>query len=435
MAIKFEDYKQYLSPVFYKQTNLVAKSASGCYLTDVNGDKYLDFVQGIAVNALGHNFPPIVEAIKTQADNLVNASFNLVNYESTLTLAKELAGVTPPGLSSIFFTNGGAEATDSALKLAMSYTGRSAVIAFMGSGRTVGATSITGSNSKYRKHYNPLMGNVYFSPYPSKDLCPEGMPAEERSDYCLWELQKLLQYVVWPEDVACIYMEPVLGEGGYVVPDQKFVQGVAQICKQHGILLIFDEIQSGFGRTGKMWASQHFDVIPDIMTVGKAIAGGLPMSAVISTPEIMDKWPIGTHGTTFGGNPVAAAAGCEVLKQFKDGSLLNNVNEMGAYLKEKLLILKDKFACISDVRGIGLMVAIEFSHEDGSPAPDIWLDVKARMLKHHMLTLNCGVHGNGMRFATPLNVKKEELDEGLAILELSIEEMYQEKGSTQSAPL
>ncbi len=431
MPMKFEDYKQYLSPVFYKQTDLVAKSAKGCYLTDVNGDTYLDFVQGIAVNALGHNFPPIVKAIQEQAALLVNASFNLVNYESTLTLAKNLAAVTPEGLTSIFFSNGGAEATDSALKLSMSYTGRSAVIAFMGSfhGRTVGATSITGSNSKYRRHYNPLMGSVYFAPYPSPDLCPKGMAADERADYCLWELNKLLKHVVCPEDVACIYMEPVMGEGGYVVPSPKFVQSVAQICKKYGILLVFDEIQCGYGRTGKMWASQHFDVIPDIMTVGKAIAGGLPMSAVISTPEIMNKWPIGTHGTTFGGNPVAAAAGCVVLEQFKDGTLLENVNTMGAYLKSQLMKLKEKYPCISDVRGIGLMVAIEFSNEDGSPAPDIWVDVKARMLKRHMLTLNCGVHGNGMRFATPLNVKKEEIDQGLSILSDSIEEMYRKKYS------
>lgn len=199
------------------------------------------------------------------------------------------------------------------------------------------------------------------------------MTEEERTDYALFELNKLLKYVVYPEDVACIYMEPVMGEGGYVVPSRKFVQSVREICDNHGILLIFDEIQCGYGRTGKMWASQNFDVVPDIMTVGKAIAGGLPMSAVISTPEIMDKWPLGTHGTTFDGNP-----------------------------------------CISDVRGIGLMVAIEFSHKDGSPAPDIWTKVKKGCLEHHMLTLNCGVNGNGMRFATPLNVKKEEIDEGLS---------------------
>lgn len=423
MMMKFEDYKKYLSPVFAKQTDLIARSASGCYLTDINGEKYLDFVQGIAVNALGHNYPTVVKAIQEQAGNLVNASFNLVNYESTLTLAKKLSEAAPGDLSSIFFSNGGAEATDSALKLSMSYTGRSAVIAFMGSfhGRTVGATAITGSNSKYRKHYNPLMGNVYFAPYPGRDLCPAGMTEEERTDYALFELNKLLKYVVYPEDVACIYMEPVMGEGGYVVPSKKFVQSVREICDKHGILLIFDEIQCGYGRTGKMWASQNFDVVPDIMTVGKAIAGGLPMSAVISTPKIMDKWPVGTHGTTFGGNPCAAAAGCAVLKEFEDGTLLENVNKMGVYLKERLFALKEKYPCISDVRGIGLMIAIEFSHADGSPAPDIWAKVKEGCLQRHMLTLNCGVNGNGMRFATPLNVRKEELDEGLSILEASIQ--------------
>lgn len=423
--MKFEDYKEYLSPVFAKQTDLIAKTGSGCYLTDINGDKYLDFVQGIAVNALGHNYPPVVKALQEQAGNLINASFNLVNYESTLTLAKELASVTPKGLTSIFFSNGGAEAADAALKLSMSYSGRSAVIAFMGSfhGRTVGATSITGSNSKYRKHYNPLMGNVYFAPYPSKDLCPAGMTEEKRTDYSLFELNKLLKYVVDPEDVACIYMEPVMGEGGYVVPSKKFVQDVRKICDKHGILLIFDEIQCGYGRTGKMWASQNFDVIPDIMTVGKAIAGGLPMSALISTPKIMSKWSVGTHGTTFGGNPCAAAAACVILEQFKDGSLIKNVNEMGAYLKEKLAALKEKYTCISDVRGIGLMIAIEFSHEDGSPAPDIWQKVKAGCLKRHMLILNCGVNGNGMRFATPLNIKKEEIDEGLKILEEAVKDL------------
>lgn len=258
-------------------------------------------------------------------------------------------------------------------------------------------------------------------PYPGKDLCPAGMTEEERTDYALFELNKLLKYVVYPEDVACIYMEPVMGEGGYVVPSRKFIQSVREICDKHGILLIFDEIQCGYGRTGKMWASQNFDVVPDIMTVGKAIAGGLPMSAVISTPEIMDKWPVGTHGTTFGGNPCAAAAGCAVLKEFEDGTLIENINKMGAYLKEKLFALKEKYPCISDVRGIGLMVAIEFSHEDGSPAPDIWAKVKKGCLERHMLTLNCGVNGNGMRFATPLNVKKEEIDEGLSILEASIQ--------------
>ena len=422
MPMKFEDYKQYLSPVFAKATDIVAKKAEGCYLWDVNGDKYLDFVQGIAVNALGHCYPTVVKAIQDQTADLIDASFNLVNYESTLTLAKKVTELAPGDLNQIFFSNGGAEATDSALKLCMSYTERRAVIAFMGSfhGRTVGATSITGSNSKYRRRYDPLMGSVYFAPYPSKDLCPEGLDEDGRADYCLFELNKILKYLVSPDDVACIYIEPVMGEGGYVVPPKKFMKALREICDKYGILLVFDEIQCGYGRTGKMWASQNFTVIPDIMTVGKAIAGGLPMSAVISTKEIMAKWPVGTHGTTFGGNPVAAAAGCAVLKEFEDGTLLQNVNEMGAYLRSRLLDLQEKYPVIYDVRGIGLMIAIEFRHLDGTPAPDIWSAVKKNCLDRHMLTLNCGVNGNGMRFATPLNVKKEEIDEGIAILDESI---------------
>lgn len=423
-VMKFEDYKQYLSPVFAKQTDLIMKSGSGCYLTDVNGEKYLDFVQGIAVNALGHNHPDVVKAITEQAGNLINASFNLVSYESTLKLAKRLAGAAPEGLTSVFFTNGGAEATDSALKCAASYTKRNSVIAFMGSfhGRTCGATSITGSNSKYRKHYQGLMGNVYFAPYPGRDLCPPGLSEQQRGEYSLFELNKLFKYVVSPEDVSCIYMEPVMGEGGYVVPPADFMKEVRKICDEHGILLIYDEIQAGYGRTGKMWASQNFDVVPDIMTVGKAIAGGLPMSAVISRPDIMNEWPVGTHGTTFGGNPVAAAAGNAVLDHFEDGSLLANVNEMGAYLKNRLYELQKKFPVIYDVRGLGLMIAIEFAGADGTPAPEVWQRVKAGCLKRHLLTLNCGVYGNGMRFATPLNVTSKEIDEGIAILEASLSE-------------
>lgn len=422
--VNYSDYKQYFSPAYAKSTDLVIDHAKGCYVTDVKGDTYLDFVQGIAVNALGHGFPAIVDAICAQAQKLVNASFNMVSYESTLRLAKRLSGITPGNLDSVLFLNGGAEATDAALKLARVYTKRQAVIAFMGSfhGRTIGATTITGSNSKYRKYLEPLMGSVYFTPYPSRDLCPAGYDEEQRSAYCLNELEKLFRYIVAPETVAAIYMEPVQGEGGYVVPPKSFVKGVRALCDKYGILLVFDEIQSGYGRTGKMWASQNFDVIPDIMTVGKAIAGGLPMSAVISTPEITSPWIAGMHGSTFGGHPIAAAAANAVLDQYEDGTLLENVQEMGAYLQEKLKELQKKFPIIYDVRGIGLMVAIEFSHGDGIPAPEVWEKLRKRCLELKLLTLNCGVNGNGMRFATPLNVKKEEIDKGVAILEQALGE-------------
>ncbi|SFR55576.1 aspartate aminotransferase family protein [Anaeromicropila populeti] len=421
--MEFNQYKEYLSPALAKATDLIITSGEGCYLTDINGERYLDFVQGIAVNALGHSHNKVVDAICGQAKNLINASFNLVNFEPTLKLAKRLSEVTPGDLNSIFFSNGGAEATDGAIKLAKAYTKRPAIISFKGSfhGRTIGATTVTASNSKYRKYYEPMMGSTYFVPYPSKDLCPKGFDEQQRTEYCLEELKSLFSYVVAPEMVAAIIMEPIQGEGGYVVPTKEFVQGIRSICSEHGILLIFDEIQAGYGRTGKMFACENFDVVPDIMTLGKAIAGGLPMSAVVSTNEIMEEWHPGMHGTTFGGNPVAAAAANAVLDVFEEQNILENVNTMGSYLKEKLFELKEKYSCISDVRGLGLMLAIEFSHEDGTPGGDIWAKVKAECLRNKMLTLNCGVHGNGMRFATPLNVKKEEIDQGIMILEAALQ--------------
>lgn len=418
--MKFEDYKEYLSPALAKATDIVAASAKGCYITDVNGKEYLDFVQGIAVNALGHCHPKIVEAICDQTKKLITGSFNLVNYPSSLEFAKELSKATPGNLDVIFFSNGGAEANDGALKLARNYTHRPGIIAFRGSfhGRTLGAASITGSNSKYRKNYEPLLPAVYFTPYPVCYRCPYNTTEDQCSMDCLQELQRTFDYLIPPENVAAIIMEPVMGEGGYVVPPLKYVKAIRELCTKHGIMLIFDEIQSGFGRTGKMFASEHFDVIPDIMTLGKAIAGGLPMSAIVSTKEIMDSWKPGMHGTTFGGHPICAAAGLAVLKAFEEEHILENCNAQGQYLKERLLDLQKKYPVMGDVRGLGLMMAVEFINpEDKSPSADTLNKVKEYCFNQGLLTLSCGVYGNGFRFATPLNINKEDLDKGLAIFE------------------
>jgi 4-aminobutyrate aminotransferase and related aminotransferases len=424
--MKLEDYQPYLSPALAKATELIVESGEGCYLIDSHGDRYLDFVQGIAVNALGHCHPKIVAAITAQAKQLIHASFNLVSYPATLELARRLAEVTPGRLNSVFFSNGGAEAVDGALKLARAYTRRPAVIAFQGSfhGRTFGALSVTGSNAKYRKYYEPMVGAVYFTAYPSKDLCPAEFSETERTTFCLNELDHLFQYLIGPDQVAAIIMEPVQGEGGYVVPPKDFVQGIRKRCEQYGILLIMDEIQSGYGRTGKMFASEHFDVVPDILTVGKAIAGGLPMSAVVSTPEIMADWHPGMHGTTFGGQPVCAAAALAVLDEFKQAHLLDHVTQTGAYLKDRLKGLQKKYSCISDVRGLGLMLAIEFSHPDGTPGGDILEKVRTGCLKNKLLTLSCGVHNNGMRFATPLNVTDEEINQGITIIDRVLNQVW-----------
>lgn len=244
--MNFNDYKKYLSPALSKSTDLIMEKAQGMYITDVNGDTYLDFVQGIAVNAFGHSHPKIVQAAKDQIDKLTTASFNMVNYPTTLELARRLSDKLPGNINSIFFSNGGSEANDGAIKLAKAYTHRPAIISFKGSfhGRSIGATTVTASNSKYRKYYEPMMGSVYFTTYPSKDLCPKGYDEHQRAEYCLNELQQLFDYVVDPEMVAAILMEPVQGEGGYVVPPVEFVKGVRELCDKHGILLILDEIQS-----------------------------------------------------------------------------------------------------------------------------------------------------------------------------------------------
>jgi 4-aminobutyrate aminotransferase len=421
----FGDYKEYLSPALAKVTELIIESAKGCYVIDNTGKEYLDFVQGIAVNALGHCHPNVVKAICDQTKKIMCASFNLVSYSSTLKLAEELAKVTPGELNVTFFSNGGAEAIDGAIKLARNTTHRPGIIAFRGSfhGRTLGATSVTGSNSKYRKNYEPLVPSVYFTPYPTCYRCLYNTTEDKCSMDCLQELQRTFDYLIDPSNVAAVLMEPVMGEGGYVVPPKKFVKELRELCTKHGILLIFDEIQSGFGRTGKMFASEHFDVIPDIMTLGKAIAGGLPMSAIVSTKEIMDTWKPGQHGTTFGGHPVCAAAGLAVLETFKEENVLENCNIQGAYLKERLLEMKEKYPSLGDVRGLGLMVAVEFINPDKSPSADKLNKVKGFCLQNGLLTLSCGVYGNGFRFATPLNISREDLDKGLSIFEDALKEL------------
>jgi 4-aminobutyrate aminotransferase len=266
------------------------------------------------------------------------------------------------------------------------------IIAFRGSfhGRTIGAIKLA----------------------TDPDMC-----AEE----ALMELQRTFDYLAYPENVAAIIIEPVLGEGGYVVPPKRFLTGFRELCTQYGILLIFDEVQSGYGRTGKMFASEHFGVVPDITTLGKAIAGGLPMSAIISTREIMDKWQPGMHGTTFGGNPVCAAAGLEILKAMEEERILENVTRQGEYLRGRLRELQGKYPVLGDVRGLGLMTAVEFINPaDRSPNANAFNKVRQFCLEHKLLILGCGVYGNGFRFATSLNIDRETLEKGLGILEQAL---------------
>jgi len=421
--LELKDYTKYLCKSLTKVTEIVMEKGSGCYLTSVKGEKYLDFVQGIAVQSLGHSHPKIVAAVKEQVDKLIHASFNLVSYPTTLEFAKRIAEIAPGDLNVSFFSNGGSEAVDGALKLARFYTKRPGIIAFTGSfhGRSFGAMSVTGANAKYRANYEPLLPSVYFAPYPYCYRCPLNTSPEKCSLECFKWIDKIFNLLIVPNNVAAIIIEPVQGEGGYIPVPKKYMQALRKICDKYKILLIFDEIQCGYGRTGKMFASEHFDVVPDIMTLGKAIAGGFPMSAIVSTNEIMSKWKTGSHGTTFGGHPVCAAAGLAVLDAFKEENILKNVNVQGSYFKEKLFRLKDKYSVIGDVRGLGLMLAVELVKKDNSPNAEAFEFIRKYLEDHKMLIFGCGVYHNVIRFIPPLNVKKEEIDKGLDLLEEALE--------------
>lgn len=426
--VTYRDYRAYLSPALAKTTDIVIERGQGGCLWDTSGRRYLDWVQGIAVNALGHAHPRVVAAIQEQVAKLLTASFNMVSYESTLTWARRIAEIAPGDLGVTFFANGGAEAVDGAIKLARAYTGRPGIVAFKGSfhGRTLGATSVT-ANAKYRDGYDPMVGGIELTSYPAPGQAPAGSTPEQIRDYALGQLEEVFSYVRRPDAIAAILIEPVQGEGGYVVPPPGYLQALREVCDQHGMLLIFDEIQSGYGRTGRMFASEHAGVTPDIMTIGKAMAGGLPASGIVSTPQIMAAWGPGRHGTTFGGNPVVAAAGLAVLDEFAAADVLGNVDAVGGYLATRLAEFTQRFPIVTDARGLGLMRAIELNHLDGRPGGDLLEAVRQRCLADGLFVLSCGMRGNGLRFATPLNITRSELDEGLEILQRALTAVTEEE--------
>jgi len=416
------DLSLHFTPALQKATQLNFEKGEGPYLYSTDGKKYLDFVQGIAVNALGHCHPKIVNAIEEQAKKLIHGSFNLGYYPSALTLADKLAEITPGDLNLFFFSNSGAEAVEGALKLARYRTGKKAYLAFRGSfhGRTLGAVSMTSSTVSFRKKYEPLLPGIYHVPYPYCYRCPYGRDVETCSLECLEEINTAFNYLVPPEEVATALFEPLQGEGGYIVPPEKYVHALAELCKENNILLAFDEIQTGFGRTGHMFASEHFDIVPDILVLGKAIAGGMPLSAVVSNEELMREWPPGAHGGTFGANPISCAAAVASLQAIEEENVLENCRNNGSYFKEKLMELQNKFNFIGDVRGLGLMLAVELVDAKGDPDADLNKRVNNYCRENGLLLFPCGTFKNCIRFIAPLNVSRAVIDEALQIFEQAL---------------
>jgi 4-aminobutyrate aminotransferase len=403
------------SPVFVDH-------AEGIYLWDRDGQRYMDFTSGIAVVNAGHCHPRVVEAIRNQAGKIIHAQQNILLHEPMLDAAAELTATLPSSLNQVFWANSGAEAIEGALKLAKIATRRPAVIAMRGAfhGRTHAAMAVTSSRAKVRGHYEPLLASMYYAPYPYYFRSPFGSAPAEADDYYLSELKTLFDTMVMPDDVAAILVETVAGEGGYLVPSARWLQEIRSICDEHGIMLILDEIQTGMGRTGAMWGFEHFDVVPDIMTVAKGIASGLPVSSVVANRSTMDKWPPGSHGGTYGANAVGTAAAAETLRVMRDEHLPENAAEIGDMLTQGLRDIQANHPVIGEVRGLGLMLAVEFVDQQGEPNPAAVAKVIAACLEEQVLLINCGTYDQAIRVIPPLVINRQQAREFLDIFERAV---------------
>jgi len=408
------------SPVLAAYMDTSWSHGIGHRLYDTSGRGYLDFANGIAVTALGHGHPRVAAAVHAQVDRLMGPVHAIGYSEPTVRLAQMLAATLPEPLDSVLFLNSGSETIDGAIKLARRVTGRPAIIAFRGAfhGRTVGATTITTTSLNYRRGYEPLLPSVYTSLYPSVYRAFRG--DEERAvAESLRHFDTLLASTVSPDEVAAVVIEPVQGEGGYSPAPAAFLRGLRERCTRHGILLVADEVQSGYGRTGDMWAFEDSGIVPDVVCVAKAIANGLPLSAIVASRATMEAWGASAHGTTFGGNPVACAAGIAVLETIAQEGLLENARARGAELMGGLRELMADHAAIGDVRGRGLMIGVEFVRDRATRAPDgAAADaVAARAREAGLLLLTCGTAHQVVRWIPPLDVTVAEIEEGLRIFE------------------
>jgi len=407
-----------LTPVLGRYFERSWSHGDGHRLYDTDGRAYLDFANGIAVSVLGHGNPRVTAAVHAQVDSLMGPMGAMGYAEPTVRLARELAAELPDPIDSVFFLNSGSEAIEAALKLARRVTGRPGIVAFRGGfhGRTFGAASITSSNPNYRRGYEPLLPGVYLSLYPS--VYREFGGNEARAvEVSFRHLRDLFHSTIDPDEVAAIVVEPVLGEGGYVPAPPAFLQILRRVCDRHGILLIADEVQSGYGRTGRMWGFEHAGIVPDVICVAKAIANGLPLSAMASSRALQERWGKSAHGSTYGGNPVACAAGLAVLAEIRERDLVANAAARGAELTAGLRAIAAEDGRIGDVRGPGLMIGVELVKDRATREPDgATCDALIRRCADDgLLLLSCGVEHNVIRWIAPLDVTGEEVGEALGI--------------------
>jgi 4-aminobutyrate aminotransferase len=410
--------------VWGRITNLVVDHGQGSWLVTLDGERYLDYSSGIGVVNTGHAHPRVVAAIQAQAAKLLHGQQNIVYHEPGLRLYDRLTRLLPGDGWGAFLSNSGAEAIEAAVKLARVATGRPVILAFRGGfhGRTAQTMALTTAKDVYRAAFEPLPGSVYHTPFPYCYRAAGGAHAPDADCSCDWEAQLdlLFHQVIYPDRVAAIVVEPILGEGGYVVPPPTFLPRLRAITRQHGILLVADEVQTGFGRTGEMFAVRHWDVEPDILVMAKGIASGLPLSGILAKRTLLDKFQPGTHGGTYGGNVVACAAANATLDVIEDEGLVANARDRGRQLLAGLRSLAARHRAIGDVRGLGCMAGLEFirpGEGDGRvPNPDMAKRVLAEALARHLIVLSAGTYANVVRIIPPLVTTIEEVDLALTIL-------------------
>jgi 4-aminobutyrate aminotransferase len=416
-----------IPPVWSRITNLDVDRGEGSWLITRDGERYLDYSSGIGVTNTGHAHPRVAAAIAAQAQKLLHGQQNILYHEPGLRLYDRLPNLLPGGPYTAFLSNSGAEAIEASVKLARVATGRPVIIAFRYGyhGRTAQTMALTTAKDVYRAAFEPLPGSVYHTAYP---YCyrAAGGPHDPSACTCDWEEQLDLTFhqYIYPDQVAAIIIEPVLGEGGYIVPPPDFLPRLREITRRHGILLIADEVQTGFGRTGQMFAVMHYDVEPDIVVMAKGIASGLPLSGILARDELIARWKPGTHGGTYGGNVVSCAAANATLDVIQDEGLVANAAERGRQFLAGLKTLQGKYRSVGDVRGLGLMVALEFVKPDEGdgrvPDPDLTKRVQAEALARNLIVLTAGTYVNVIRIIPPLVTTSDEVELALSILDESL---------------
>ncbi|EFK07404.1 putative 4-aminobutyrate transaminase [delta proteobacterium NaphS2] len=417
--------KTYVSPSYTRTYPLVVDRGHGLWVRDVDGNEFLDFTAGIAVCSTGHCHPKVVESIKKQADRLLHMSGTDFYYKPQIALAKKLASlVSDDEVHKVYFGNSGAEAVEAAFKLARWHTRRELNLAFYGAfhGRTMGALSLTASKTIQKKHYYPFVPGITHIPYPYCYRCAYNLCYPECGVGCVqWVEETLFRTTLPPEEVAAIFVEPIQGEGGYIVPPPEFHKALHKLARKYGILYVADEVQSGMGRTGKMFAMEHFGVKPDIVALAKGIASGLPLGAILAKGKIMD-WEEGSHASTFGGNPVSCEAAMATI-ELLEKSLVANAATQGKRLMEGLKKLQEAYECMGDVRGKGLMVGVELvkDRETKERASDWRKEIISRAFQKGLLLLGCGE--NTVRFCPALTVSPEEIDVCLSIFDETVREV------------